>query len=203
MARLWSKRTPAFIVTRCPIVMASFKRRGGDRDTADVGRRALHDLLRLSGDSRYLRPVGMRAIHDIVLAFLHVDAQFPLVIRLQPPGRVVAQGRLGRRADDCQVDELRGGSTRDAGGAIEPTRDRGIGCTGSSSCENTNRPARTSHTVLGDKVCVRWPKVMAGTEHVRAGDRVVRRRNSGALRVDPGLAVKALNQLQSRRRASR
>ena len=30
--------------------------------------------------------------------------------------------------------------------------------------ETTNRPTRTSHTVLADSVCVRWPKVIAGTD---------------------------------------
>ena len=35
---------------------------------------------------------------------------------------------------------------------------------GSSLRVKTNRPTRTSHTVLDDSVCVRWPKVIAGTD---------------------------------------
>ena len=38
---------------------------------------------------------------------------------------------------------------------------------GMLSCAKTNRPARTSHNVEGETVCVNSPKVIAGTEVVR------------------------------------
>ena len=38
---------------------------------------------------------------------------------------------------------------------------------GSSLREKTKRPTRTSQSVLGDNVCVRWPKVMVGTDALR------------------------------------
>jgi len=35
---------------------------------------------------------------------------------------------------------------------------------GALSWEKARRPALTSHTVFADPVCVRWPRVIAGTE---------------------------------------
>ena len=49
MARLWSNRTPALIVSRSPTVMASLDKAGGrDEHAAGVGRRARDGLKRLA-----------------------------------------------------------------------------------------------------------------------------------------------------------
>ena len=120
MARLWSKRRPALIVSRSLTVIASLAKAEAVSETPPT----LAGSVEMDWNGRprlstYRVPVGM-VPSRLVLAAFDLPTDLPLVIGAQQVGPVVAEGRLGRGAHDRQFTAAGRRPACDARGTVEP-----------------------------------------------------------------------------------
>ena len=133
MARLWSNRSPALIVSRAHRDGVGHEPGGREGDPAFVRGRARDGLKRLSAvvDEPHTRR-NDRA--DVVVAPVELPAHLPLVIGAQQPGPEVADGRLGGRANDASS------PPKVCGAPLEDTCHAGRTGSPSSDCPCSVRP---------------------------------------------------------------
>ena len=139
-----------------------------------------------------------------MLAPFELPAHLPLVIGAQQPRPVVADGRLGGRANRCvTAPNLLRSAARDARHAVDPARRRPIAC----ARRVLLRVDEPSDPHIPHRIGRRRVRQMAeghgrhrGVLTLRRFERLHRRRRLG---VDPELVVNALNQLPARSQSPR
>ena len=198
MARLWSNRTPG--VDRQPVPHRdgiARERRGGDERTAGHGGIARDGLKRPSVvvDEPH---TGRNDAGPVALAPFDLPADLPLVIGAEQRWTVVAEGRLGGRANQRQPAERLRSAAEDTRRAVEPARRRPIaGARVVLSGVDEPSDAHVPHGLGRQRV-----RQMAegdgrhrGVQTQGGFERLRERRLFG---VDPELVVHALNQLPAR-----
>ena len=99
----------------------------------------------------------------MVLALVELPAHLPLVIGAQQARLVVAEVAFAVARANFDRAELLRSAARDAGHASNRLAIGRCRCSAESWGENEPTDTHIPHGV-GDEVCVRWPKVMAGIE---------------------------------------